>query len=779
MYKKPYAKQMAMVLSAMLLMNSAVSAYVPDKTSNKYTSYRINTESLNPIRELDEKDEKIAENDYLALYLNSSDLSIKVYDKAANYYYSSNDIKDESLNGYWMNYVNSPVTIKTINSKMQVNQETIFDSPKSSMKVKNKDKNGFTAELYFGNSQITLAYSVVLDGQDILFSIKDESIKEESTSAIVAADKAKRAEMENKKDLTAKEKALLKKQNKTESYDLYGVQLYPFFGAVEAGEQDGYTFIPDGSGALIRYDKIYKNITSPYDEAYLEEDFSINRQTKGGGYNTSYYQTLLLPAYGMVHGIDQAGFLAISETGYENARVLSYPAGLFTDFYFTTNEYRFNGISQQQLSATQNVTVKLDERLHYDINERVHFLAGDEANYTGQALYYKDYLEERDALNKVTIDQNPLVMATSMGAVEKGLFGNKVVQFTTTDEVVAMDEYFAENGISNVDYILKDATLDLYTGSFSDRARVNKKLEGKKYSFKEMNAYLIENGSRAFIDAELALGKGKINPDQYVVRRADKNYSMFKYSLGSKAMQDTFLNAAGIAKVNELNTKLVADYGFGGINSDWGFFYTTYTNNGKKGLETRQQVIDAQLQAMANIAAEGKAMGGAFAPFYAFKDLTASRFTPMYTTQYAYITDTVPFYQIVLSGNIPMYTSPINQETDLKEAFLRSVEYNMYPSFEVIDATTEEMPPKYDAPSGKSWNQMFFDDWQTQMVGFYTELDGILSQVKNEQIVNHEVVAPSIVEVTYSNGKKIIVNYSNKDFNYQGVEVAKRGCTVI
>ena len=779
MSKNRYMKQLGLVFSALLMVNSAVSAYVPEKTSNKYTSYRVENKKLNAIRFLDEKDEKVAENEYLILYVNKQDLSIKVYDKAADYYYSSNDINNEGLNKHWNNYVNSPVIIKTLNDKMQIVQETIYDAPKSTMKITKQDKAGFTAELYFATSQITVSYSITLDGKDIVFSVDDESIKEEATQAILAADKAKKAEMEEKESLSAKEKALLKKQNKTESHDLYGIQLYPFFGAVQAGEQDGYTFIPDGSGALIRYDKAYRNISSPYDEAYLEEDSSISRNSGGGGYTTSYYQSLLMPIYGMVHGIEQAGFLNISEKGFENARLISYPAGLFTDFYFTTNEYRFNGVSQQQLSATQNISVKLDERLHYDIQERVHFLSGEEADYTGQALYYKDYLLENNALNTVNVDTNPLMMTTSMGAVEKGIIGNKVVELTTTDEIVEMNEYFSGNGIENVHYILKDATLDLYTGKYKDRKKLNKKLEGDKYSFEEMNAYLRDNGSRAFIDTDIAASKGKVNPDQYILRKADKNYGVYKYTLGNKAIQDNMLNANGMLKINELNTALLENYGFEGINNDWGFRYSLYTSNGKKGLETRNVMLQAHQQIIESFATNEKQVSGAYAPFYTFGALTAAQYTPVYTTQYAYITDTIPFYEIVLSGNVPMYSSPINYETDLTEAFLRCIEYNVYPSFEVISATSEDLPPQYFAPSGKGSGQMLFSDWSEQIVEFYTDLDDILSNVKNEQIINHNVIAPSVVEVEYSNGKKIIVNYSNKDFEYEGIQVEKRGCTVI
>jgi len=52
---------------------------------------------------------------------------------------------------------------------------------------------------------------------------------------------------------------------------LVSIELFPFFGAVKDGQINGYTFIPDGSGALVRFtsDKIA-------DEAYIQRVYGID-----------------------------------------------------------------------------------------------------------------------------------------------------------------------------------------------------------------------------------------------------------------------------------------------------------------------------------------------------------------------------------------------------------------------------------------------------------------------------------------------------------------------
>ncbi len=379
---KKVFKAMASITACVLLINSTVFASQIFDATNNNTTNPFEVTTVNKIYSLEDMDTIVAENSNFALYVNKQDLSIKVYDKKADFYYSSNDLNTENLNQKWRNYVDSPVTIKSYTTNLSVKQETIFDSKDSTFKYTNID-NGFKADLKFGESLISLSYTVVLEDNGIVIELLDESIVEEQTEIIVADIKKEVADVDME-NLSVLEKAKLQSAKDIAPFDLQSIQLYPFFGAVKYGEQNGYTFIPEKTGALIRYDDNYTGVSNPHEMYFYGED-SVFPYVGSKDYFVDEYVLGIFPIYGMIHGIDQTGFLNIVESGEEEAKLVSYPAGLFTEFYYTTVEYSYNNKFTQKLSDTQTVTTKMPESKHIDIKERILFVNDEEANYVGLA----------------------------------------------------------------------------------------------------------------------------------------------------------------------------------------------------------------------------------------------------------------------------------------------------------------------------------------------------------------------------------------------------------
>lgn len=766
------SRMLAVITLTVFMFNQVCLAYTPEVVSNKYTSYRPKVQKINPINTLNNQDEKVAENKYLALYLDNQDLSIKVFDKSSGYVYSSNDVNTDNINEYWQNYANSPVTIKALDKDLDTVQESFWDNKKSKSNV-TKIKNGFSVKLTFYKTKISLEYSVILEENNIIFKVDDSSIKEEATAKII---KEKQSKVIKKpvEEMSALEKAKAKSKKNINSYDLYSIQLYPFFGAVEASKQDGYTLIPDGSGALIRYDDIHNNINIPYESDFFGIDYGLSNNTKKKNYTVTYKNRLMFPLYGMVHGINQSGYLNIIEKGAEYAKLVSYPAGVKTDFYFTTAEYIYNNVFQQELSASQRISSKLDNRKSINIQERLTFVSDEKANYTGLGNVYKDYLLKNDRLNTYNIKEIPLTITTTMGLLKKRIIGNKTYEITSTEEILNMHKYLLANGVKQTHFNLIGASLDEYTASFNDKSKISSAVE-KKYSFKEMNEYLADNNGIAFIKDTLNIA-GKANAEKYVLRSSDKQYSVYQKNSGNKQYWLNYLNNIGMLDIFNKNLKKIEGNSFAGFNNR--NLVGPYTHFGKNGIESRQDNIDNIVDIGNQLKDSGTIYSADNAYSYMLKNIDISNNTTTKTVLYKFITDTVPFYQIVLSGNIPMSSDSLNYSSNIKEDILRSIEYNVYPEYSLVSADYKEMDMSYSIYYDK-WSDMNFKEWKEEVIKTYSEIEKILGKVKNESIISHEVINPQVVAITYSNGKTIIVNYSNKDYNYKGTIVGKKGSVVI
>lgn len=140
-------------------------------------------------------------------------------------------------------------------------------------------------------------------------------------------------------------------------YQLTSVSVLPYMGAGHS-RLPGYTFVPDGSGALIRFE----DITSSY---------NISGEMYGSDYSYheivgQHAEVMRYPVYGVVSNAGEEGFVAIITEGDSMARVLSTHGGNMHNWnsvYATFNPrpydtYSLSGSSTADGGASWTVTSK-------------------------------------------------------------------------------------------------------------------------------------------------------------------------------------------------------------------------------------------------------------------------------------------------------------------------------------------------------------------------------------------------------------------------------------
>ena len=122
----------------------------------------------------------------------------------------------------------------------------------------------------------------------------------------------------------------------------------------------------------------------------------------------------------------------------------------------------------------------------------------------------------------------------------------------------------------------------------------------------------------------------------------------------------------------------------------------------------------------------------------------------------------VPFYQIVYHGIIQYHMSPADVHRD---EFLNEIEYGAMPRNQdgIFDRPVKTAPV---AMLKKTLHVM-----KKQ----YAVLCEELGHLQFEFIENHRKIAPGVLETTYSDGTRVLVNYRERTFVGEGVKIPARG----
>ena len=72
-----------------------------------------------------------------------------------------------------------------------------------------------------------------------------------------------------------------------------------------------------------------------------------------------------------------------------------------------------------------------------------------------------------------------------------------------------------------------------------------------------------------------------------------------------------------------------------------------------------------------------------------------------------------------------------------------------------------------------------YADWENTVVDTYLEFKQNLSGVCGQQMVSHEILSDDLIRVTYANGIKVYINYSNVEASADGVRVPAKDYLVV
>lgn len=678
--------------------------------------------------------ELVTENENLALYVEEETLALKVMNKETDFIWSStvDNIEEENLNETWQGFVRSALSVDYLNRTNQERTETLLDE-ETAVDLTYTD-SGFDAHIVFP-SEIEMTLSVELTETDFVVSLPNDQIIE------------------------------------PENVQLISLSVYPFMGATKLDEVSGYMFIPDGSGSLIRYDDESARMDYPYRSRIYGTDQGITTGTSLSDKQAPH--VVSMPVYGVVHGVDQNGLFTVIESGEEYSELVAYKAGLSTEFNWITTEYVFRSPYRQPTnrSGSAGVDSFQAERNTFDISLRYAVLDNEEANYIGMAQSYQNYLVEKGVLTEGAADNPALRIEFLAGEREPGLLWDRYVAMTPIQDVLSHVETLNEAGL--------DEALLVYTGwyyggktaNLPNKFPIDKKL-GSQSDVLDVQESLAELGFGLTFQTDYTKAYRQptgIDNNEFLEQLNTRNLTLYEDEEGETDY--SYLLLTGAEEVLERDKESYEDFGMTDlavINTPKALFSSFNRGNSFTREENKGHTISL-LENMSDFTEEAPALYEPNA--YLWQETTRYLDVPMTDSGYYYMTDSVPFIQIVLKGYMDYYAPFTNFLPNQQEGFLRMMEYGAFPSFYL---TSEDPFLLIDTDSNDLYTSQF-ENWKDLLLEQYEAVSELDALVGDSTIAFREVLDQGIVEVTYSNGTTVTVNYTQTPYETELGTISEQG----
>lgn len=568
-------------------------------------------------------------------------------------------------------------------------------------------------------------------------------------------------------------------------YRLDSIQILPYMGAA-ANPDSGYTFFPDGSGALFDFQKI-KNAKSSYsvEGMIYGEDYAYHNLT------ATHQENIRYPVFGLVDDqtlertvldengkevqeeyVKTRGFFAIIEEGdammklktshdiskhnYNTVIMSVFPrpqdtynmadaisVGSNTEMtvvssrkYTGVYKIRYTLLTSQQTLAEK----ELDSALYYD------------ASYLGMARLYRDYLTSNGTLTKLTAEDVkqdiPLYIETfgTIQTTEKFLSipVDVMTPLTSFEDIKAMYDGLANEGITNINFIM---TGYANGGMF---ATVPYKLDwenavGGDNGFEELVAYAKEKGFGLYPDFDFAFVSSTgsfdgLNLKKHVVKTIDNRYaSKREYSATKQTHISYFELAISPAYFSHFYEKFTDRYlkyspigisvsSLGSyLNSDFDEDEPYNREDGKRFTAEAFQYFDEKYDNVMTSA--GNAYTWKYVDYITDIALDSSR--------YARAGASIPFLGLVLHGNVQFAGTAINMEGNIDYALLKAIENGAGLNFILSYRNTENLK---DSQVLSKYYSVRYDIWFDDVVSIYHELNSLLKGVQTSFISDHRFV---------------------------------------
>ncbi len=571
-----------------------------------------------------------------------------------------------------------------------------------------------------------------------------------------------------------------------EGYYLVDIELLPYFGAAVKGE-DGYLFVPDGSGALIYFDNMS---TTAYTARVYGQDVTMNvlATTRSQLDQTA---TIKLPVFGAKVG--KSAWLAVIEDGDAYADINASVSGRLNSYNNVYAGFQFleYGVSSLgSMVGSNSFQMYSDAKFSGRYKLRFSFLSGDAADYSGMAACYRDYLVKNNILKDRLSSEGTPFYTEFIGAIDKsatflGIKYRSVTPVTTYAQAEEIADKLIGSGVENIRVIYSGwANKGLHGKAYTSISNVSKLNKGgvsqkeflKDMASKNISTYLTAEFQHVYrdtaFDGYTVLGSAPKYLDRSSVKEA-----VFYLSSGREDKDNSIMLIRPLLayKVADALRKKFAKQPNVGFNLG-SISYNLYTD------QQTEKYTDRQAAMILNTEAAQK-LGEAFdnrliaenANAYMLGIATDILNAPLDSNRTRIIDTTVPFYAMVLHGYTDYSGDCLNMTDDYNTTLLRCVEAGAGLYFKwIYEDNSVLKETEFD-----SLYSVNYANWLEKAAEDYKKVSAVLSPLRGQTITKHEFVADKVTRITYEKGTQILVNYSDEDVRVNGQTVSAGSFAVV
>ncbi len=604
------------------------------------------------------------------------------------------------------------------------------------------------------------------------------------------------------------------------TYTVNTISILPYFNAAHAlykspaggtnkidAHDTGYTFIPDGSGALVRFEDLYadNNRQVKFENAMYGNDYAYYQIKSKNAAN------MTMPVFGLANTSQKNGFFAIIEDGDALSVITSNHSSAYHSIYAAfkiapSDVYDLADSFSGGASSSKKISIMSDNIYQGICQVNYNLLTDDSVakefgvtdyfsnTYVGMAKLYREYLQENGVITKISDDRinkdYVKLFLETFGSIQ---VEEKIATFpvtvnkelTTFEDIEKIYAELKSEGVGNMAYILKGFTNGGLLSEYPTYIEWQDVLGGED-GFNDLMDYANKHNFEVYPDIEFSYSYGsstfsEFSNDEHGVRTLDNRYTTKRVYY---AATQTFERTGGVAvssasfeylyelfyeAISEYDVKSLSVRSLGSdLNSDFDKedYYDREASKdkivamlrllkGESGNDPFNLLIDA---------------GNSYAMPYASAVLAVS----LDSSRRSEMSESVPFFGMVFHASIEFTGDAYNMEGDTDYAFLKAIENGATLYFTIAKSNVELL--KFN-PEYNKYYSVNYDNLKEEITTTYEKFNEAMKDVQNKYIVDHgfleatrvldntKVDSSLVVMVEYEGGTGFVLNYSNYAIN--------------
>lgn len=545
---------------------------------------------------------------------------------------------------------------------------------------------------------------------------------------------------------------------------------------------NGYIVVPDGSGSIIPFKN--NNVALGTYQSYV---YGQNYTNLSNHYSPESGGTIVplkdasMPMFGVVHNKtdknSQKAICAYATKGEQHMSINVSPDKADNDEYiYAYAKFRKNFAYTEYYSQdlSQQAPVLPEDLLDFDIGMRYDFLEGDDANYVGIAKNYRNYLinVEKQLTNK-TFDADHITTRLDfiMADAEDSVLGTTNAVVTTANDVNEILNDSLDNGINNIVTSLLGWQEGGVTLGRPDEVDFSRNI-GTAKQYRNLISNMKERG----VDVSFSQDYYLINENQISLSGNATKHINGKY-IEFRSFNHTFINEFNYARTDKAAKWVKNQYSE--LRDDTGVNTMTVSGISNHALShyegTREKAMSNIEGAFSYLNSKGSVNADQPSK-YLWEYVDRYFNAPISDSQHLIEEEEIPLLQLVLKGCMELYAPYSNFSFYDQNSVLKMIDFNVYPSF-VLSKESSHLLSYTNSANYYSTEYSLYKD---MIKDIYTQVDSALGKVINANWNSRTKTDNGLIVNEYSNGKKIVINYSDSPLKYNGtVTVPAQGFEVL